>query len=212
MEFKGLRVEWLGHSGIRLVGKHVIYIDPFRLKGGQTKADLILVTHSHHDHLSLADIQQLMGPQTWIVGPVDTPSKLGKLGGDVKFHMLRPGETLKHNTISIMGFPAYNLNKPFHPKGNEWLGYLIEMDGVRMFHAGDTDVIPELNGLKGIDILMLPVGGTYTMNADEAAGLANALMPQIAVPIHYGTLVGTTSDAERFKAQAKCRVEILGNV
>ncbi len=209
MEYNGIRIEWLGHSSFRLVGKHVIYIDPFQLKGEHQTADLVLITHSHHDHLSLGDIQKIMGPQTWIVGPVDTPSKLGKLGSDVKFHMLKPGEALTHNTIKIMGFPAYNLNKPFHPRANGWLGYLVEIEGVKIFHAGDTDAIPELKALKDIDILLLPVGGTYTMTAEEAAALANTIMPKIAIPMHYGGLVGTVADGDKFKRLARCAV---GNI
>ncbi len=207
MEYKNIKIEWLGHASFKLKNSKVIYIDPFELSDGE-KADIILVTHTHYDHCSLRDIEKIIKDNTLVIGPVDAQSKLGKLG-NVKFRWLQPGQTIETDSIRVTGYPAYNINKHFHPKSNDWLGYLIEVNGIRVYHAGDTDAIPELKGLSNIDILLLPVGGTYTMNAEEAANIANAIKPAIAIPMHYGSIVGTENDAERFKRLTKMKVEIL---
>jgi len=184
----------------------VVYIDPYNLKEGAEAADIILITHPHYDHCSLNDIQRILKKETAVIGPVDVQSKVAKLG-DIMFHMMNPGNTLSIKGVSVTGFPAYNIGKEFHPRHNGWLGYLIEIAGVKLYHAGDTDATPELKQLKGIDVLMLPVGGTFTMDADEAASVANTVMPKLAIPMHYGAIIGTKSDAERFEQLTRCLVK-----
>ncbi|MBW2988456.1 MBL fold metallo-hydrolase, partial [Candidatus Woesearchaeota archaeon] len=132
MEYKGIKIDWLGHASFRLSNSAIVYIDPFKLEVGQPKADIILITHSHYDHCSLADIQRLLKPDTVVVGPVDTQSKVAKLAGNVDFRMVHPGEQVNVKGISISTLPAYNINKPYHPKENGWVGYLIEVSGVRV--------------------------------------------------------------------------------
>ncbi len=198
MEYKGISIEWLGHAGFKIKNNIIIYIDPFRINTDE-KADLILITHSHYDHCSLEDIKKIIKQDTIVVGPPDVQSKIAKISYDIRFKMILPSQEISIEDVRIKAFPAYNLNKQFHPKTNNWVGYLLEIDGVRIYHAGDSDVTPELKQLKNIDILMLPVGGTYTMNAREAADLANIIKPKVAIPMHYGSIVGTEKDAEVFK-------------
>ncbi len=207
MEYKGINIEWLGHAGFKVKNNIIIYIDPFRINT-EEKADLILITHSHYDHCSLEDIKKILKPDTIIIGPPDVQSKIAKISYDIQFQIIQPFQKISVKDVIIETLPAYNINKQFHPKTNNWVGYLIEINGVRIYHAGDSDVTPELRQLKNIDVLMLPVGGTYTMNAREAAELANAIKPKIAVPMHYGSIVGTEKDAEVFRELCQCRVEI----
>ena len=208
MEYNGLKINWLGHSGFKIEGKRIIYIDPFKIQENE-KADIILITHSHYDHCSLEDIEKIVKKDTIVFGPVDIQSKLGKISSEVKFQMLHPGQGVSVKGIIISAFPAYNLNKTFHPKSNNWLGFLIEINGVRLFHAGDTDAVDELKSLKNIDILMFPIDGAYTMDAKEAAQLCNEIMPKIAIPMHFGSIAGNKDEAIRFKSLSKCDVRIL---
>jgi|UPI0003A42662 L-ascorbate metabolism protein UlaG (beta-lactamase superfamily) len=196
-------VKWLGHATIKLSGSKVIYIDPYQLKQTDT-ADLILVTHDHFDHLSTPDINKLIGPQTIIVLPKGSknPPK-----GNLRY--IQPGETLKVDGIEIQAVPAYNVNKQFHPKAAGYVGYIVLLDGVKYYHAGDTDLIPEMKNIQA-DVAFLPVGGTYTMTAAEAAEAVNLIKPKVAVPMHWGTIVGSQKDAEQFKQLVKvCEVHIL---
>jgi L-ascorbate metabolism protein UlaG (beta-lactamase superfamily) len=205
MDYQGISIEWLGHASFRIAQKNIIYLDPFQLKGEPAKADIVLITHTHYDHCSLEDIKKVLKQSTVVLGPVDAQSKVAKLG-QINFRMVHPGDAFNVKGVGIRGFPAYNLSKPFHPKQNSWLGYLIEINGVKLYHAGDTDAVPELQELKGLDVLMLPIGGTYTMNAAEAASVANALHPKLTIPMHYGSIVGSPSDMEHFRLLSKVKV------
>jgi len=188
------KMEWLGHDTFKVeAGGIVIYTDPFRLEGSLPKADLILVTHEHYDHCSPEDIAKIAGKDTVIVSPGDCE---GKLMGNVK--RVKPGDTLKEKGVEIKAVPAYNTNKKFHPKGNNWVGYVITVEGQRIYIAGDTDRIPEMKDIR-CDIALLPVSGTYVMTAEEAAGAAGDIKPKVAVPMHYGTIVGTDTDGDTFK-------------
>jgi L-ascorbate metabolism protein UlaG (beta-lactamase superfamily) len=186
-------VRWHGHATIRIeAGGSTIIIDPYGIKE-KRPVDLVLITHSHYDHLSDADLDKVRGSATRFVGPADCRDRLGP-----KASVMVAGATLEVLPgISIAAFPAYNLNKKFHPKDKGWLGYVITVDGVRYYVAGDTDRIPEMKDIR-CDVAFLPVGGTYTMTADEAAEAVGDIQPQVAVPIHWGTIVGSRTDAVRF--------------
>jgi len=197
-------IKWLGHAGFKITGEKIVYIDPFKINETEP-ADIIICTHEHFDHLSPEDIKKIQAEKTVIVV---TPDCASKVSGNVK--TISPGKTLSIDGIKIEAVPAYNSNKNFHPKENNWIGVIITINGKRIYHSGDTDNIPEMSSLKNIDIAMLPVSGTYVMAAEEAADAANRIMPKIAVPMHYGSIVGTKEDAEKFRRLCKCRAEILG--
>ena len=183
-----------------MTGSKVVYFDPWDVEDHQ-QADLILVTHTHFDHFSPSDISRLRKDDTLVCVPIGAEGVDGKI--------VKPGEVLEHMGMRIEVVPAYNTNKSFHAKGNLWVGYVVTLDGKKYYHAGDTDFIPEMKDLREIDVAMVPVGGTYTMNAQEAAEAVNAFMPRLAIPMHWGDVVGTRADAERFKELSKCDVEIL---
>jgi len=194
---------WLGHSGVKILSRTTIYIDPFGLADGEG-ADLILISHGHYDHFSPEDIAKIRRDGTAIVS---TPDVAARLDGTV--NVIRPGEALTVGGVAIEAVPAYNLDKPFHPKKNGWVGFILTVGGKRIYHAGDTDDVPELRALRS-DIAMVPVGGTYTMTAEEAAAAVNRLRPEAAIPIHYGSVVGTADDARRFAAACRVPVFIKG--
>ncbi len=194
---------WLGHATFKLKGaKSTIYIDPYQLKGQPEPADLICITHAHHDHCSLQDIEKLLKPETVIVA---TPDCQGLKGQVVA---LKPGESTLVGEVTVEAVPAYTIGKAFHPKANGWVGYIITLEGTRYYHAGDTDLIPEMKGYQA-DVAFLPVGGKYTMNAAEAAQAANIIRPKVAVPMHWGAIIGSENDAEAFRAQCQVPVRIL---
>lgn len=209
MKIFGLEVEKLNHACIKIKNSKIIYFDPYEISQNE-KADLILITHEHYDHCSLNDLQKILSPETKIVASKQCEKELNRLKSKVKeIHYLKPYEKLEIERIVIETIPAYNINKPFHPKKDEKLGYIVTIDSKRIYHAGDADLIPEMENLKNIDIAFLPVSGTYVMNAEEAAKAAKAIKPKIAIPIHYGCIVGTRKDAERFAKLTEIKVEIL---
>jgi L-ascorbate metabolism protein UlaG (beta-lactamase superfamily) len=195
-------VHWLGHAGIKITGDKVIYVDPYKIKGGE-KADLILITHDHSDHLSPDDIAKVQGEATIIVLPA---SAQHHLTGHIQ--LVKPGDEVTVAGIKIRAVPAYNLKKKYHPRDRNNVGYVFTTGGVTYYHAGDTDLIPEMASIKA-DVAFLPVGGTYTMDADEAAQAAAVIKPKVAVPIHWGTIVGSRQDAEAFQKKASCEVRIM---
>jgi len=203
--FKNLH--WLGHDAFLLrAGGKIIYFDPFRLGPGLPPADIICISHEHYDHCSPADVLTIQQPSTLIVTEAKAAAKLK---GNIM--TLAPGERREVDGVIIETVPAYNTNKQFHPQSNSWLGFILTVDGVRVYHAGDTDYIPEMKNIRA-DIALLPVSGTYVMTAEEAAQAAIAIGPKIAVPMHYAAIVGTSDDADRFAAAlaGRVRVEILG--
>lgn len=196
-------ITWLGHASFRIEGPEgVVYIDPWKLKDGP-KADLVLVTHDHYDHCVPEDIQKIAKAETSIV---TTASCANKLTGDV--HTVKAGDKITVKGVAIEVVPAYNIGKDFHPKAAGGVGYIITVGGRRIYHAGDTDLIPEMSTIRA-DVALLPVGGKYTMTAEEAAEAANRIKPTVAVPMHWGDIVGSRADAERFKTLAKVPVQIL---
>ncbi len=196
---------WLGHDSFRLKGEKVVYIDPWKLAANAEKADVILVTHDHRDHFSPDDIAKISKPDTVVIAPQAVAAK-----ANTPITVVKPGDTLTANGIGIVVVPAYNPNKKFHPKTAGYVGYIVTLNGKQIYHAGDTDLIPEMTQIK-CDIALLPVSGTYVMTALEAAEAANTLKPALAIPMHWGdpTVVGTLNDAEEFKRLAKVPVKIL---
>jgi len=187
-------ITWLGHASFRLERKHtVVYLDPWQIAGEPHDADVVLITHPHFDHLSSSDIGRVAKGGTVLVGP---PDCLKGLTGTL--HPVKPGDHLQLDGVSVDVVPAYNTTTAYHPKANGWVGYIVDLGGPRIYHAGDTDVIPEMSSFK-VDVALLPVGGTYTMTADQAAMAASILDPKLAIPMHYGSVVGSAADAQRFK-------------
>ncbi len=196
------KIVWLGHDSFRIDASKTIYLDPYQVSSGP-KADLIMITHDHFDHCSPDDVAKIQQPGTVIVTEKDSAKKLT---GDLR--VIKPGESLVVDEVKVEAVPSYNTDKEFHPKRNAWLGFIIEIQGVRVFHAGDTDFIPEMNGFN-VDIALLPVSGTYVMTADQAVEAALAISPKLAIPMHYGTIVGSDQDAITFKKALEGKIEVL---
>lgn len=196
------KIHWLGHDAFRIDADKVIYIDPYQLEAGEPKADIILITHDHFDHYSPDDVKKLLKPGTTVVSIAAVTKKVR--GAAVE--TVKPGDKVTVQGIAIEAVPAYNVDKQFHPKSAGHVGFIVTVDGVRIYHAGDTDFIPEMKDFR-VDIALLPVSGTYVMTAEEAVQAAGAIKPKLAIPMHYGAIVGGLSDAQRF-AQA-CPVETV---
>lgn len=204
MEIGGIKLFYLGHSGFLISNEKRIAIDPYNISDGIEKADLILITHPHYDHCSIKDIQKLSKKGTIIVVPADAQSKISHVE-DVEMQIIEIGDELTFGEVKISAVPAYNIDKEFHPKSEGWLGYLVKMGNVIVYHAGDSDKIPEMSKLSGYGkegnkfVVLLPVSGKYVMNAEEAAEVASLISPSIAIPMHYGAgVAGTLEDAQRF--------------
>jgi len=191
-------IEALCHSSIRIDKEKVIYIDPFHLKQNYNDADIILITHSHYDHFSEEDIKKVIKSNTKIYVTRDLIEKTKKLGfKENNIILVNPEEKYYEDSIEIRTIRAYNINKNFLPKENNWVGYILKIEDIIYYIAGDTDITEENQNVK-CDIAFVPVGGTYTMTAEEAATLINRIKPKIAIPIHYGEIVGSKQDAEIF--------------
>lgn len=191
-------IEVLCHSSIKINKEKVIYIDPFNIEKNYNDADIIFITHNHYDHYSKEDIRKVKKENTIFVATKDVVDELLKdeFNQD-KVKTIYPNNSYMLDKISFETIPAYNINKQFHPKENGWVGYILEIEGVKYYIAGDTDITEENKKVK-CNVAFVPVGGTYTMNAKEAAELVNTIKPEIAVPIHYGSVVGTKKDPEKF--------------
>jgi L-ascorbate metabolism protein UlaG (beta-lactamase superfamily) len=197
------KVEWLGHASFRIhTSRGIVYIDPWKTAGAP-KADLIVITHTHPDHLSMDDITKLKKDNTIIIGSKDVTKEIPEAV------TVLPGSSKNVSGIKVEAIRAYNLEKEFHPKENDWLGVDIDVRGFRVYHTGDPDVIQEMSGLKDIDVALVPVGGTYTMTCDEAVKAMKLFNPKKAVPMHWGDIIGSDVDAKKFKEMADCDVEIM---
>lgn len=212
LDFKGLKVSWLGHAGFRISDSKVVYLDPFKIAVAG-KADLVLITHDHFDHCSPEDLKKIVSGDTVVIATPECRSQLGGLRVK-EIKTVRPGDELDVDGVHVKAVPAYNVNKyrapgrVFHPKEEGKVGYVITLDGIRIYHAGDTDHIREMAEIE-VDLALLPVSGTYVMTAEEAAQATKTLKAEMAIPMHYGSIVGDEGDAERFKRLASCKVEIL---
>ena len=196
------KIAWLGHDGFRIDAGKTVYLDPYQIEGGPV-ADVILITHEHFDHCSPEDIAKIQGPETVIVTEKDSAKKLT---GDVR--VVKPGDTVDLGDLKIEVVPSYNTDKDFHPKKNRWLGFIVEIEGVKVYHAGDADFIPEMKDLE-VDIALLPVSGTYVMTADQAVKAALAINPKLSIPMHYGAIVGDAQDALNFEKALAGKVDVL---
>lgn len=196
------KIVWLGHDSFRIDAEKTVYIDPYQISSGP-EADLILITHEHFDHCSPEDVSKIQGPGTVIVTEKDSAKKLS---GDVR--VLKPGESLELDGVKIRTVPSYNTDKDFHPRANAWLGFIVEVEGGTIYHAGDTDFIPEMKDFE-VDIALLPVSGTYVMTSEQAIKAAIAVNPKLAIPMHYGAIVGDEKDAADFKKALEGKVEVL---
>jgi L-ascorbate metabolism protein UlaG (beta-lactamase superfamily) len=205
---------WLGHSGFCIAaGARTIYIDPYRVPAGSRKADLILITHGHYDHFSPQDVERLTKPTTEVIAPAAVAERLS---GHVR--SIAAGEEIEPASlrgVSVRAVAAYNTSKRdkegrvFHPREAGGVGYDVNVRGERLYHAGDTDVIPEMDAVAGVDVALLPVSGTYVMTAAEAAEAARRIQPRLAVPMHWGQHIGTYEDALRFAEGAPVEVKIM---
>jgi L-ascorbate metabolism protein UlaG (beta-lactamase superfamily) len=222
MLLNSITLEFLGHSGFLIkTPTRILAIDPYNISDKVPQADIILITHSHYDHCSLIDIKKIAKPNATIIITADSQSKITKCE-NVKMEIIEPGDKLDIANIKIEAVPAYNIRKSYHEKREGWLGFLIKTEKTIIYHAGDTDKIPEMKNLTGYGrqdtkfITLLPVSGKFVMDAEEAAEVASLLNPDLAIPIHYGAgVAGTLDDAKNFKElckQINIKVEILEKI
>ena len=215
--FESLTIEWLGHAGfvVSNPSNQRVCIDPFRVeKDKYEPVDVLISTHEHQDHCSLEDMVKFISPDTEIIGIELAKDKLEKLECK-KIHYVKPGEKITIKDIEFDIVPAYNINKfrpsgePFHPKEDDKIGVIVHLDGYSVYHTGDSDLIPEMNTLKGkIDVSLLPVSGTYVMTVSEAIEAAKVLEPKLVIPMHFGSIVGSSEMADEFKEKSNVKVEI----
>ena len=206
IEIDGVQIEWLGHASFRIKAQNkVIYIDPYIIDSDPAPADYVFVTHEHYDHCDLAVFPKIQTPDTKIFAPPGCISKIHQ-----KFQIVNPGDAFDEGFMKIKAVPAYNIGKPFHPK-TIGCGYVLNVSGVKIYHAGDTDTIPEMANLaeEKIDLAVLPVGGTYTMNPREAAKAVEMIKPKKAMPMHWGKIIGSKADAEKFKELVSDTSEVV---
>lgn len=212
-EYNNIGIIWTGHAGFKLAyGGKKVYIDPYKLNKKYeniSDADIVLITHNHFDHLSIDDLNNIINERTTIVSAQECESQLRTL--KVKESIsIEPRSNLKVQDLKIESVPAYNVNKDFHPKDDKKIGFIVEFGDERLYHVGDSDVIPEME-VTNSTIALIPVSGTYVMTADEASKAVNELIrPKIAIPMHYGTIVGNRNDAIRFSEMVTvCKTMIL---
>ncbi len=205
-EYDGIRILWIGHASFRIEDSKVIYIDPYAEGDYSKRADIVLVTHEHFDHCDKEKISRISDENTKIIGPKEAIEKLEGIPGEKV--VVRPGDEIEIEGIRIKAVPSYNIGKPFHPKG-KGVGYVIEMDGKKIYHAGDTDAIPEMREIE-VDIALLPIGGTYTMDDIEASeAVKNLIKTKVVIPMHYNYLEGLEKDPNRFKELVGDSAEVV---
>lgn len=195
------RIRWYGHDTFRIDAGKIVYTDPYQI-GHDDTADIILVSHEHHDHCSPEDIRRLTGPETVVIAARECSGKLGN-----KAVYVEPGGVTNVDGLQIAAVPAYNIGKSFHPKSKNGVGFVITAHGEKLYFAGDTDRIPEMKQLD-VDIALLPVSGTYVMDADEAAEAVADIEPKYVIPMHYGSIVGSEADARRFEQLVGNRAKV----
>ena len=194
-------------SSIRIAGSKILYFDPYLISGAEHDADIVFITHAHYDHLDPGSVEKVSGQNTVFVAPAGMAKEMKNVAGNAKLVLMAPGDEKAVSGVSVQAVPAYNRLKPFHPKRNGWLGYIVKMDGVSYYVAGDTDAVSELSGVV-CDVALVPIGGTYTMNAKDAAKLINRIRPAAAIPTHYGSIVGKPEDAEVFRQHVSREISV----
>jgi L-ascorbate metabolism protein UlaG (beta-lactamase superfamily) len=209
MKYNNLEILRLNHAAFKIKNQKIIYIDPFQIQPDE-EADLVFITHEHFDHFSPEDLEKIVTEETFIVA-----CHLCDLRKYKKVRLVKPNESFEVEGIKVETIPAYNINKfrepgkVFHPKEDGKVGYVLEIEGVKIYHAGDTDNIPEMANLKNIDVALLPVSGTYVMTPEEAVEAVKIIKPQLAIPMHYGAIVGSLEDAQKFKELSPISTEII---
>jgi len=212
-EYNKIGITWTGHAGFKILhGNKKMYIDPYKLSNKYENifdADIVLITHNHFDHLSIEDLKNIINERTVIVSAQECLSQLKSL--KVKDLIgIDPHNNEKLDDLVVEAVPAYNVNKDFHPKDDKKIGFIIKFGNDRIYHTGDSDIIPEMKDTNPT-IVLIPVSGTYVMTAEEASKAVNELInPKIAIPMHYGTIVGNKEDAIRFSELVTvCETKIL---
>lgn len=209
MKYNNLEILRLNHAAFKIKNQKIIYIDPFQIQPDE-EADLVFITHEHFDHFSPEDLEKIVTEETFIVA-----CHLCDLRKYKKVRLVKPNESFEVEGIKVETIPAYNINKfrepgkVFHPKEDGKVGYVLEIERVKIYHAGDTDNIPEMANLKNIDVALLPVSGTYVMTPEEAVEAVKIIKPQLAIPMHYGAIVGSLEDAQKFKELSPISTEII---
>ena len=204
------KIHFLGQSSFRIDGPPVVYLDPYMLSADEPQADVILITHEHRDHCSPESVAMIQGEDTIIL---TISAAAEQLQGDVR--VLEPGDSIRAGGIEVEAIPAYNIDKfrspgvPYHPRESGHVGLIVTMEGQRLYHAGDTDHIPEMADLGDIDIAMLPISGGPVMTAEEAVSAVAAIRPKVVIPMHIGRHRGTQEDIDTFRQQAPAEVVIL---
>lgn len=202
-------VQVLTHSSIRIAENQIVYFDPFHVEGEPHDADIICVTHDHFDHYSPEDLAKVKNAATILVCPKTMEDSLSNSGISEEFtELVAPGDELEINGVRIQAVPAYNVGKQFHPQANQWVGYLVTMNDVTYYIAGDTDINEDVKKVR-CDAAFLPVGGTYTMTAEEAAELAEMIHPKAAIPTHYGSVAGKAEDGQIFADLLKDKINVI---
>ncbi|MFH1509176.1 MAG: MBL fold metallo-hydrolase [bacterium] len=188
----------MGHSSFVVKGSKVVYFDPYQIPDGAPPADIILITHSHYDHCDKEAVEKIIKAETEIIASADCARELDK-----EVIAIEPNGYKVVQGLTIKTIPAYNIDKDFHPKAKKWVGYIVEVDDTIYYHAGDTDLIPEMEKVK-TNVALLPVGGTYTMSKEEAVAATKKISAEIVIPMHYGSIVGASSYGDAF-------VKLAGN-
>lgn len=203
------KIDVLAHSAVRIAGSKTLYFDPFMIEGEYNDADVIFLTHDHYDHFSPEDFAKVTRENTPVVAPASIVNHLLDEGiAQERIVALKPGDYATVEGLAVEAVASYNIGKQFHPQENEWLGYVVTIDGTRCYVAGDTDINPDVQQVK-CDIAMIPVGGTYTTTAEEAAQLINQIRPAIAVPTHYGAITGTKQDGDTFASFVDSEIQVV---
>ncbi len=204
MKIGEVEIKWLGHAGFLIQNHKTIYIDPYMIKEGLPKADIILITHGHYDHCSQDDIKKIVHEGTKIYVTADAQSKVARFDVPIKIEVVEPNKEFDCGEVRISTVASYNLDKHFHQKDEGWVGYVVKMNDCIIYHTGDTDVIPEMQKLTGYKqqnkkfVALFPVGGRYTTTAEEAVEAAKIVKPDVAIPMHWGSIVGSEEDAKEF--------------
>jgi L-ascorbate metabolism protein UlaG (beta-lactamase superfamily) len=200
------KIDWLGHDSFRLTGEKIVYIDPWKIENERHDADIVLYTHDHFDHFVPEDLEKVRGSQTLVVGPEMLRDKVEGL------LVIKAGDALNVHGVPLEVTPAYNLHpdrQNFHPLEYGGVGYIVTLNGKRIYHTGDTDPIPEMKNIK-TDIMLVPISGKFVCTPDEAVEAVGMVNPKLAIPMHWNTIAGTWEDANAFKERVQVPVEILG--